>query len=113
MLSEAMPHSGSLILSDLTTERLEVACPKCARRGSDVVAALIMRLGPDGRLTDLLTELTWDRPRRGAQAMRDQCEAQFPDRRLGRLWQCRSPYFGHAMDPKTCPGAPPATARLR
>jgi hypothetical protein len=74
-----MPLNGSLILSDLATARLEVARPKCARRGSYVVAALIKRLGPDGRLTDLLTELTWDCPRRGAQAMRDQCAAQFPD----------------------------------
>lgn len=73
-----MPLNGSLILSDLTTDRLEVACPKCARRGSYVVAALITRLGPDYRLTDLLGELTEDCPKRGPQAMLDQCGARFP-----------------------------------
>lgn len=82
-----MPNSGSLILSDLTTERLEVACPKCARRGSYLVAALIMRLGPEHRLTDLLGELTWDCPKRGPQAMLDQCRANFLDLTVAVAWK--------------------------
>jgi hypothetical protein len=73
-----MPLNGSLILSDLTTERLEVSCPKCDRHGSYRVAALIRRLGPDYRLTDLLGELTEDCPKRGPQSFLDQCGARFP-----------------------------------
>ncbi len=72
-----MPRNGSMILSDLTAQRLGVACAKCERRGSYSVAALIARLGPDHRLTDLLDELTDGCPRRGPHGFLDQCAARF------------------------------------
>jgi hypothetical protein len=41
----AMPRSGSMTLSDLGAQRLEVACEKCGRKGSYSVAKLYAERG--------------------------------------------------------------------
>lgn len=50
--------NGSIFLSDLTAERLEVACAKCDRARLLRGRGVDQRVVPDHRWTDLLSELT-------------------------------------------------------
>ena len=76
-----MPRDGSLTPRDLVGkfDVLAVACDKCGRTGRYRVTTLAERIGWDGRLTDWLTEITADCPRRRAAAISDQCHARCPD----------------------------------
>lgn len=52
-----MPAGGAYILSDVRTEKLEMVCDKCQRRGVLSVAGLAGRYGWDISLPDLLTTI--------------------------------------------------------
>jgi hypothetical protein len=71
-----MVRDGSLTPADLVgkLDTLRVACTKCDRVGRYPVAKLVERLGPDAKLTDWLSEITADCPRK-----RNQCGALCPD----------------------------------
>ena len=75
-----MPLNGAITFGDLTgkLDLLEVACDKCGRKGRYAVARLIEQRGADGRVTDLLTELSSDCPKTlaGDSAM---CAARCPE----------------------------------
>jgi hypothetical protein len=58
---------------------LRVTCDKCERAGLYRVANLVLRHGPDGRLTDWLYALTEDCPRKNAPGLSDPCGARMPD----------------------------------
>lgn len=71
-----MPRDGSRTLSDLTSDRLIVACAKCGRRGSYDVARLWRERG-DLALAPFLAELTADCPSAKAFSVYDRCAARY------------------------------------
>ena len=73
-----MPRDSAALLSDLTTERLEIACTKCDRTGSYGVHAMLDRLDGDFRLTNLLNDRTRNCRRRIAPGGLHDCGARFP-----------------------------------
>ena len=76
-----MPRNGAATVEDLQgagLARLRVACP-CGRVGSHGLPSAATRWGWDGRLTDILAELTADCPRGKGAAVHDRCRAVFPD----------------------------------
>jgi hypothetical protein len=76
-----MPSNGSATVDDLSSAglgRLRVACP-CGRAGSYGLPSAAARWGWDGRLTDILAQLTADCPRGKGAAVHDRCAAVFPD----------------------------------
>jgi hypothetical protein len=76
-----MPRDGAITFGDLAgrLDRLNVACDKCGRRGRYALARMIEQRGRDGKLVDLLAEVTADCPKKQADNMGDQCAARFPD----------------------------------
>ena len=76
-----MVRDGSLTPADLVgkLDVLRVAFTKCDRAGRYPVAKLVERLGPDARLTDWLSEITADCPRKIKNSYSDQCGALCPD----------------------------------
>lgn len=70
-----MPRNGSLVLSDLAHDALWVVCD-CGRSGRYSVTQLLAKHG-DARLTDLLTMISADCPKRAAANILDQCKARF------------------------------------
>jgi hypothetical protein len=58
---------------------LHVHCPKCSRAGSYRLSGLIEKRGRDGKVIDLLDELTADCPKKQARNMNDPCGAKCPD----------------------------------
>jgi hypothetical protein len=77
-----MARDGSATLSDLAGGRLNVVCDRCGRRGSYSVARLMRERG-DLRLTDFLSEVAADCPRRGSLGLYDRCGARFERRGRG------------------------------
>jgi hypothetical protein len=67
-----MPRGGSLTLADIADERIVLTCDKCDRRGSYSVARLWRERG-DIKMTDWLTEVSADCPRRQAGRFNDWC----------------------------------------
>jgi hypothetical protein len=57
------------------TVLLHVACAKCNRAGRYRVMALAEQIGIDGKLTDWLSRLTKDCPRKAAGFAPDPCSA--------------------------------------
>ncbi len=55
---------------------LHVECAKCDRHGRYRVDQLVVRLGFEGKLTDWLSKLTADCPRKGYWS--DACAARLP-----------------------------------
>jgi hypothetical protein len=58
---------------------LAVACDKCGRSGRYRVTTLADAIGWDGRLTDWLSHLTTECPRKRVISVSDQCHARCPD----------------------------------
>ena len=76
-----MPRDGAITFGDLAgkLDRFEVVCDKCGRHGRYAVARLIDQRGADRKVTDLLTELRSDCPKRRAGDMGDMCAARCTD----------------------------------
>jgi hypothetical protein len=76
-----MARDGSLTPADLIgkLDVLRVACTKCDRAGRYPVAKLVERLGPDAKLTDWLSRIMADCPRKRKNSFSDQCGALCPD----------------------------------
>jgi hypothetical protein len=56
-----------------------VTCDKCGRGGRYSVRRLALEHGRDGRLTDWLSDVTKDCPRKASPGLADPCGAQIPD----------------------------------
>jgi hypothetical protein len=84
--TQTMPRDGLLTPRDLVgkLEWLVVVCDKCGRKGRYSVARLV-RLGPVTKLTDWLSQITADCPKRRSIDMSDQCGAHCPD--LSRVFR--------------------------
>ena len=76
-----MPRDGAITFDDLLGKltALRVVCEKCGRAGRYKVSRLIESHGPDGKVVDLLAEVTADCPRRAAGNFNDRCGANSPD----------------------------------
>jgi hypothetical protein len=75
-----MPRDGSLTPRDLVGRQLEtlrVECAKCERKGQYRVRSLAASIGMDTKLTDWLSDITCDCPRRGS--ISDACGVRCPD----------------------------------
>jgi hypothetical protein len=59
-----MPRDGALTLADVRQPVLAVVCEPCGRRGRYDVERLMRQYGWDAKLTDLLTELVANCPKR-------------------------------------------------
>lgn len=76
-----MPNNGARTLGDLGREGRELVylrCEKCPRSGQYSLTGLILRLGIDQGLPDLIAELSSDCPQRSAQGM-ERCGATIGD----------------------------------
>jgi hypothetical protein len=76
-----MPRDGAITFDDLHGKLsvLRVSCEKCGRAGRYRLDRLIESRGPDGKVVDLLAEITADCPCRAASNFNDRCGAQCPD----------------------------------
>jgi hypothetical protein len=76
-----MPRDGAIIFGDLIgkLDMLHVACDKCGRKGRYALARFVEQHGYDGKVLDLLSEITADCPKKQAGNMSDQCAAWCPD----------------------------------
>jgi hypothetical protein len=76
-----MPPDGSITFGDLIgqLEHLEIACPKCERLGRYSVRRLALKHGRDGKITDWISTMTADCPRKQAGHFSDVCVATCPD----------------------------------
>jgi hypothetical protein len=76
-----MPRDGAIAFDDLRSRlrTLRVGCGKCGRAGRYSVERLIERRGCDGKVVDLLAELSADCPRSAANSLYDRCNAHCPD----------------------------------
>jgi hypothetical protein len=76
-----MPHDGSITFGNLVGKltSLRVVCDKCGRKGHYSVSRLIETRSRKGKLTDWLTKITADCPRKRGINMNDQCAACCPD----------------------------------
>lgn len=76
-----MPRDGAITFDDLRCRirTLRVVCGKCGRAGRYSVDRLIDRRGTNGKVVDLLADLSADCPRRVANSFNDQCDAHCPD----------------------------------
>jgi hypothetical protein len=66
-----MPRDGAITFDDLRSRlrMLRVACGKCGRVGRYSVERLIERRGCDGKVVDLLADLSVDCPRRNQRSL--------------------------------------------
>jgi hypothetical protein len=76
-----MPRDGSITPADLVgkLDIPHVVCKKCGRHGRYDVARPVERLGVEAKLTDWLSRITADCPRKNSIDMSDQCGAHCPD----------------------------------
>ena len=72
-----MPRDGTQILSDVRSPVLTVVCDPCGRREGHDVERLTRQYGWDAKLTDLLTELVADCPKRGSASVYDWCKVVY------------------------------------
>jgi len=77
----AMPRDGAIIFGDLDGKlsALRIECATCTRAGQYWIARLIEQRGRDGKVVDLLAEVSADCPRRTAGRMNDRCGVRCPD----------------------------------
>jgi hypothetical protein len=75
-----MPREGSLTSADLIgkLDVLRVECKKCGRSGRYRVDRLVQQVGRDAKLTDWLTNLSADCPRRCRQQSRNRNHENVP-----------------------------------
>jgi hypothetical protein len=78
-----MPLDGTIGGLVGMLEVLRVECPTCGRQGRYNVARLVAVFGPRARLTDWLSLLTSDCPRKNQKGVTRACGAVMPD--LSRL----------------------------
>ena len=76
-----MFKDGSIVFGDLVgkLEVLNVTCETCGRAGRYVVRWLIDQHGRDHKLTDWLSTISADCPKRRAADTSDECAARCPD----------------------------------
>lgn len=76
-----MPRDGAITFDDLVgkLDVVHVTCDKCGRKGRYPVARLIEQRGRDGKMPDLLTEITTDCPKKRVGNMSDMCAARCSD----------------------------------
>jgi hypothetical protein len=76
-----MPRYGALTFGGLACklDMLRVSCAKCDRKGRYSVRWLIEDHGRDGKVTDWLTTITADCPRKRSIDMSNQCGALCPE----------------------------------
>jgi hypothetical protein len=74
-----MPRDGTATPRDLVGQLdvLHVECRRCDRHGRYPVDQLAVKIGMDGKLTDLLYLLTKDCPRRRSPGLSGPCGARF------------------------------------
>jgi hypothetical protein len=75
------PRDGAIIFGDLDgkLQTLRVERSTCTRAGQYWIARLIEQRRRDGKVADLLAEVSADCPRRVAGPMNDQCGVRCPD----------------------------------
>jgi hypothetical protein len=83
-----MPRDGAQTLSEVPGPVLTVVCEPCGRRERYDVERLTRQYGWDAKLTDLLTELVADCPKRrfppkASVSVYDRCKAVFERRGRG------------------------------
>ena len=71
------PGTFGYLVGKLDTLRIE--CDLCDRHGRYSVDKLVAQYGPDGRLTDWLSERTRDCPQKSLQGVVRTCRAVMPD----------------------------------
>jgi hypothetical protein len=78
---DLMRRDGSITFSDMVgkLDMLRVTCAKCGRKGRYNVRQLVKEFGRDGKLTDWLSRITADCPKKQSVDMSDQCGARCPD----------------------------------
>jgi hypothetical protein len=76
-----MPDRGPVTFGDLINKlgTLRVTCDQCGRNGRYSVRRLAAQYGRDGRVTDWLSAITSDCPRRPPINVAEQCTARCPD----------------------------------
>ncbi len=76
-----MPRDGSMTPRDLVgkIDVLNVECAKCDRHGRYRVEQLLVRLGPDAKLTDWIAGLAGDCPRKQSPGLADRCGIRCAD----------------------------------
>ncbi len=76
-----MSDDGSIIFGDLIgkLDMLRLTCAKCGRKGRYSIRQLTKEYGRDTKLTDGLSRITADCPKRRSLDMADQCGARCPD----------------------------------
>lgn len=76
-----MPRDGAITFDDFRSRlrTLRVVCGKCGRVGRYPMDRLIDRRGCDGKVVDLLADLSADSPRHIANRFNDRCNAHCPD----------------------------------
>jgi len=85
VLSDLTRHDGCmadfLTPADLVgkLDTLRVACTKCDRAGRYPIARLIETIGPNANMSDWLSKITADCPRKMENSYSDQCGARCPD----------------------------------
>ena len=75
-----MPRDGATLLSEVRAPVLSVVCEPCGLRERYDVERLMRQYGWDAKLTDLLTALTADCPKRGSVSVCNRCKAVFEKR---------------------------------
>jgi hypothetical protein len=73
-------RDGANLLSDIRVPVLTVVCEPCGRRERYDVERLTQQYGWDAKLTDLLSALTADCPKRGSVSIHDRCKAVYERR---------------------------------
>jgi hypothetical protein len=58
---------------------LRVECTRCERKGRYVVAKLIAQYGREGNMSEWMSELRGDCPKRDAPQLHERCDLIYPD----------------------------------
>jgi hypothetical protein len=78
-----MPRDGAQTLSEVPVPVLSIVCEPCGRRERYDVERLMRQYRWDAKLTDLLSALVVDCPKRGSVSVYDRCKAAFELRERG------------------------------
>jgi hypothetical protein len=75
-----MTRAGGMTFGDLIgrLDWLDIACPKCDRRGRYRVNGLAAQHGQNYRIPDWISDMTRDCPRRRSPGLADACGATCP-----------------------------------
>jgi hypothetical protein len=76
-----MPRVGAIRFGDLEGKlsALRIECATCNRAGQYWIARLIEQRGRDGKVADLLAEVSADCPKKIARKRNDPCGVRCPD----------------------------------